>query len=82
MEDIDGMVVSYQTHTCKPDPAIYLHLLRTYQLIPQECIFFDDREENTTAAKALGIPSFTITSQEYLLGLLDLLLFASPPHYL
>ena len=71
MKDIDGKVVSYQIHIGKPDPAIYQYLLEKYQLNPQETVFFDDREVNTAAAKKLGIHSYTITSKEYLLQVLE-----------
>lgn len=71
MKDIDGMVVSYQIHKTKPDPAIYLHLLQTYHLQPETCLFFDDRPANTEAAKKLGIQTITVTSKELLMGELE-----------
>lgn len=71
LEDIDGKVVSYEIHEMKPDPVIYEYLLKKYQLKAEECVFFDDREENTKAAEALGIRSHTITSKEYLLSVMD-----------
>lgn len=71
MQEIDGMVVSYQVHITKPDNRIYRHLLDKYDLNPEECIFFDDRVENTEAAKKMGIESVTITSKEQLLELLE-----------
>ena len=51
----DGVVVSYQIHITKPDEKIYRYLLDKYNLKAEECIFFDDREENTEAARKLGI---------------------------
>lgn len=71
LDDIDGKVVSYQIHKIKPDPAIYEYLLEKYDLKPEESVFFDDRAENTEAAEKLGIKSYTITSKEYLLSVLD-----------
>ena len=71
MHDIDGKVVSYEIHEMKPDKVIYEYLLNKYDLKPEESIFFDDRPENTTAAEALGIKSYTITSKEYLNSVLD-----------
>lgn len=71
LNDIDGKVVSYEIHQIKPEPAIYEYLLEKYQLNPQECVFFDDRPENTKTAEELGIQSYTITSKEYLLDVLD-----------
>ncbi len=66
MADMDGGVVSYQIHKSKPDPEIYQHLLRTYHLAPDECLFFDDLSANTGAAAKLGIHTVTVTSKEFL----------------
>ena len=66
-EDADGKVVSYQVHMAKPDERIYRHLLRTYGLDPSECIFYDDRQENTEAARKCGIEAVTITSEAHIL---------------
>lgn len=71
MNDIDGKLVSYEVHLMKPDKAIYECLLERYDLKAEESVFFDDRPENTEAAEALGIRSYTITSKEYLLSVLD-----------
>lgn len=70
----DGVVVSYQIHITKPDEKIYRYLLDKYNLKAEECIFFDDREENTEAARKLGIEAITVTSKEFLLDELDKLL--------
>lgn len=51
----DGVVVSADLHCIKPDPKIYRYLLETYRLKPEECLFFDDREENVAGAEAVGI---------------------------
>ena len=70
----DGVVVSYQIHITKPDEKIYRYLLDKYNLKAEECIFFDNREENTEAARKLGIEAITVTSKEFLLDELDKLL--------
>jgi putative hydrolase of the HAD superfamily len=66
--DADGIVVSYQIHRKKPEEAIYRFLLEKYRLIPEECIFFDDREENTEAARRIGMEAVTVYSKEQLLN--------------
>lgn len=71
LDDIDGKVVSYEIHKIKPYPEIYRYLLDKYDLKPEECVFFDDRKENTQTAEELGIKTFTISSKEYLLEVLD-----------
>lgn len=70
-DDLDGMVISYQVHAVKPDPQIYQTLMDKYHLDPTTCIFMDDREDNTKAAEKFGIKTYTITSREYLRGVLD-----------
>ena len=62
MDQLDGKIVSYMIHKIKPDPAIYLELLRTYDLIAEECLFFDDREENVKAARKLGMAAKRVLS--------------------
>lgn len=71
MKEIDGKVVSYEIHIAKPDPEIYRYLLKKYELKAEECIFFDDREENVQGAIKEGIMATRITSEEQLLGILD-----------
>lgn len=68
---LDGGIVSYQIHKLKPDPEIYQSLLEKYELDPTECLFFDDRAENTKAAEELGIKAVTVISQQQLLAELD-----------
>lgn len=74
MKDLDGMVISYACHESKPDRAIYERLCRTYGLVPSECLFFDDREENVQGALDYGMAARKVESQESLLQDLDGLL--------
>lgn len=60
---IDGKVVSGYVQKIKPDPAIYDILLKTYNLNPKECVFFDDRQINIDAAKKKGINGILFTSK-------------------
>ena len=68
-ESVDGYVVSYEIHVIKPNPPIYEHLLQKYCLKAEECLFFDDRPENTEAAENLGMEAVTVVdgSEEFLL---------------
>lgn len=52
---MDGAVISYQVHLCKPNPEIYKALLDKYGLNPGECIFLDDKAENIEGAGKVGI---------------------------
>lgn len=51
----DGVVVSCDIHMIKPDRKIYQYLLDTYQLVPEECFFIDDRPENIEGAQDVGM---------------------------
>ena len=76
MNFVDGGVISYEIHKIKPDPSIYEHLMRKYRLKAEECLFFDDRPENTQAARELGMEAVTVVdgSEELLLRELEKLL--------
>ena len=50
-----GRVVSCRLKLCKPEPAIFEHLLREFALEPRETVFTDDVEANVAAARQLGI---------------------------
>ena len=54
-ELFDGIVISGNTGWKKPDKRIYHHLIATYSLNAQECVFIDDQIENIEAAETLGI---------------------------
>lgn len=68
IKEMDGLMVSYMPHICKPDRGIYEALIAKYGLNPAECLFFDDRKENVEGAIACGIDAVEITSEEVLLN--------------
>lgn len=55
----DGIVTSGKEKTGKPNRRIFEILLERYQLNPEECLFIDDSEANTSTAKNIGISSVT-----------------------
>lgn len=59
---VDGEVISFQCHLAKPDPRIYEMLCSKYNLLPEECIFLDDRAENIEAAIAYGMQGIIVTN--------------------
>lgn len=61
IDQIDGKIVSAYEKVIKPDPAIYKILLDRYTLVPEECVFLDDRLENVEGAKAFGIHGIHFT---------------------
>ena len=68
---IDGGVVSYEVGAVKPESEIYEKLLAKYDLDPAECIFYDDIKKNVEAARAFGIESHLVESEEELLKELE-----------
>lgn len=51
----DVLVWSFQLRMAKPDPAIYLHVLKELGVSPEESLFLDDKLVNIHAAQALGM---------------------------
>ena len=76
LNDLDGHIVSFETHHLKPGREIYEDLFRKYSLDPSECIFFDDRQDNVDGGRKLGMEGRVIYSEEVLLGYIDRLLAA------
>ena len=60
----DGIVTSGEEKIGKPNKQIFESLLDRYQLNPEECLFIDDSEANTTTARMLGISSITFKGLE------------------
>ena len=61
---MDGGVFSCYVKKIKPDSGIYQCLLEKYGLRAEECLFFDDREENVAAARELGIQAVQFETYE------------------
>lgn len=61
-EVFDGAVISCRLQLCKPEPAIYQHLLRTFGLAAAETLFIDDVQKNLDAAAKLGIRTLRFES--------------------
>ena len=66
----DGGVFSCDINFIKPSPEIYRHLLDKYHLNPHECLFFDDMEQNVSAAEKEGIKSVLFTTADCVLDFL------------
>ena len=66
----DGGVFSCDVSVIKPSPEIYRCFLQKYRLKPEECIFFDDMEENVSAAEKEGIKSVLFTTADCVLDYL------------
>jgi putative hydrolase of the HAD superfamily len=58
----EEVFVSGELALIKPDPAIFLHVLRTCGVSADNAIFTDNREDNVVSARALGITGHVFTS--------------------
>ena len=54
-EVFSGRVISSRLQLIKPEPAIYAHLLDTYELNVGETIFIDDVDANLATASRFGL---------------------------
>ncbi len=61
---LEGGILSYQEKVIKPEPEIYNLLMERYNLIPEECVFMDDRSDNCEGAEALGIHAIVFHTKE------------------
>lgn len=62
---VDGYVLSYLEHKIKPYESIYNILINRYNLIPEECLFVDDKEDNMITANRLGILGKKVEPDNY-----------------
>ncbi len=63
-EIAENIYYSWQTGFVKPDPEAYKKVLADNGLSADECLYFDDSEENIKSASALGIWSYLFESAE------------------
>ena len=61
-EVFTGTVISCRVGLCKPEPAIYAHLLDHYNLAARETVFIDDLAVNLEAAAEFGIRTIRFES--------------------
>ena len=64
LHKMDGMVISYEIHMLKPDPAIFRYTLDKFGIKAEETLFIDDNLHNVEAARELGIVSYQFTTPE------------------
>jgi putative hydrolase of the HAD superfamily len=62
----DHYTFSCDVNAIKPDLAIYHHCLDGVSHAPEDSLFIDDREINTSAAATLGINTFVFTGTDSL----------------
>jgi 2-haloacid dehalogenase len=75
-----GVVVSGIERIIKPDPRIYQLLASRYGLMPEQCLFVDDKQQNVLSARAVGMQAHHFATPEGLHDdLVDLGLLAARP---
>ncbi len=63
---LDGSLISYEVHLLKPDVAIYKALCERFNLMPEECLFIDDKPENVVGAQRAGMHAVVFTTIDQL----------------
>ena len=61
LDQADGAILSYRYQIIKPDRRIYELLLEQCGLKADECLFFDDREDNVEGARKCGMHAEVFT---------------------
>lgn len=64
LKEVDGYIVSSLEKRIKPNPDIYELLCERYHLLPEECLFVDDRLENVEAAIGCGMQAVVFENYE------------------
>ena len=71
MRLLDGVVVSGEEKTIKPNPELFNRLLSRFGLQAPDCIFIDDNADNITAAQKLGFQTHHFQNQTALRAFLQ-----------
>ena len=82
LDEMDGILISAEVGVAKPDPAIFREFFARFDLIPQDCVFVDDRQRNVDVAAELGMVAVRFIDPDRLrsdLRLLGLPLAAESP---
>lgn len=61
LDNLDGLVLSYEAGALKPESEIYEYALRKAKISAGEALFIDDLAENVAGAERLGINSHQFT---------------------
>jgi 2-haloacid dehalogenase len=64
LKDFDGLLISGEDKLIKPDLAIYQLAIKRFNLVPQDCVFVDDKLENVQAAKKLNFNIIHLINSE------------------
>ena len=67
----DACYYSYEMNMAKPDAEIFETLLKSEQVLPNQCLFLDDGIKNIEEANKLGIQTYLVTPGEDLSFMLN-----------
>jgi HAD superfamily hydrolase (TIGR01509 family) len=75
----DNTMISGREHLIKPDKDIYYRFFQRFKLKPSNCLFIDDRDENVTVSRGLGMRAVRFVDATQLASVLSNSLFAICP---
>lgn len=61
---LDAMTFSFELGVLKPDPRMYENIAMKLGVLPEECIFLDDREGFTDGARRVGMQAVWFQSND------------------
>ena len=61
---LEGSLISYTCHYLKPEREIYELFLKKFGVLPEECVFIDDRAENIEGASRVGMHGIVFENME------------------
>ena len=61
LKEFDDKIISGREFLVKPDPQIYKLAMSRFDLVPEETLFIDDREDNIQSAQSLGFQTIHLT---------------------
>jgi putative hydrolase of the HAD superfamily len=67
----DEIILSYEEHVVKPNPAVFHLTAERLKLRPEECVMVDDLPENCEGAEVAGMETIEHTTNERTIELLS-----------
>jgi HAD superfamily hydrolase (TIGR01509 family) len=64
--DVNKIISSEMVENAKPDPAVYLHALKTFNLYPDDCIAVEDSLTGVKASTGAGIKTIGFAGASHL----------------
>lgn len=75
-----GIVISGEVQLMKPEPEVFMHLLATFELRAEECVFIDDSLANIESARQVGLHAIWFKDAAQCRRELDRVLGRGSPH--